>query len=173
VGAPLPLCDGPVRAGAGQPGAGAPNVLCANRCSGAGSASATAVPHSPATRAVVIAETRTGVFLACGRLSVCFAARVRRGLVASMNASMAAASPDSSRSVPGWAAASRTSVKACWEREASGHGSRPARSRSAIASSSDRPGAPGQRKRRNCSILARRPLDAGITLQLLVQMPRS
>jgi hypothetical protein len=135
VGAPLPLCDGPVRAGAGQPGAGpgAPNVLCANRCSGAGSAFATAVPHSPAARAVVIAATRTGVFLACGRLNVCFTAWVRRGVVASMNASMAAASPDSSRSVPGWAAALRTAAKACWEPEASGHGSRPARSRSAIA----------------------------------------
>ena len=36
-----------------------------------------------------------------------------------------------------------------------------------------RPGAPGQRNRGKCSILARRPLDAGITLRLLVQMPRS
>ena len=97
VGAPPRLCDGPVRVGADLPGVGAPNVLCANRCSGAGSASATAVPHSPATKAAVIPATRTGVFLACGRLSVCFTARVSNGLVASMNASMAAASPDSSR----------------------------------------------------------------------------
>jgi hypothetical protein len=99
--------------GAGLLGAGAWNMMCANRCTGAGSTFAAAVPYSPAMMAAMIPAARTGVLRATGRLRARAVARTRGAVTSAMNARMAAASPDSSGSVPDPAAALNISARAC------------------------------------------------------------
>src|SRR5271165_7359858 len=96
----------------GWPGAGAPKVVCAIRCSGPGSAPATAVPQRATTTVAMIPAARTGALRAPG--AVLGLACVPDAAATRTNAATAAASPDSSRSVPGRAAASNVRARACW-----------------------------------------------------------
>jgi hypothetical protein len=142
------LTDGRGAAGCG---AGAPKTVCATSCSGAGSASAAAVPPSAATRAstppAISAGTRPGrrPGIRPGRRSPFRPARclVRRQAprrdwrTASPNAATAACSPHSSRAVAGRAAAASTRASACSCVGAQGPAPWPDSSRSAVASSGD------------------------------------
>jgi hypothetical protein len=160
-----------VGVGMGRPGvagAGAPNTVCASCCSGAGRAPATAVPDRAMTTAITIPVTATKTRRADGslRVRVLLGGHEPGAVAARTNAATAASSPDSSCSVPGRDAALNTSSRDCWAAEASGPGSCPLSSRSAIASSSDSRSARREIRRARNGTLAREPEGARITLRL-------
>ena len=112
-------------------GAGALIAWCASRCSGAGSAPASAVPQSATSATSTNATASTGSRRGPRRRAGSGSGRAAR------NAVTAAVSPASSRSVAGPAAAARTSSRVRWLAGSWRPRCRLASKSSAVASSGD------------------------------------